>query len=45
MNNNMGKLRKIEQYEIECDHCQATIKTNKTSGKVQCFLCKKRTEI
>jgi len=41
----MAKVKKITMNEVACDHCPATIQTEKSSGKIQCFACGKRTEL
>ena len=47
MNNSMAKIKKIESYQVDCDNpkCDAVIKTEKKSGKVQCFRCGERTDL
>lgn len=45
IHNSMAKVRKIQINEVECDHCDGIIKTGKTSGKVQCVRCGKRTDL
>ena len=40
-----AKIREVKTYVVRCGNCGEDIETKKTSGKIQCWSCKKRTDL